>query len=380
MAGTRGGSPPDLIEELLSNPEQFDFFQAVRLIEQAVAEQKHAQTVSRVGGDEGPHTEPLRFHALPSLTFPAGDISGVRIPTPSTRDEPATDEKTPPGTRQTEPLPWPVHMTVPFMGLIGPNGTLPQHYTSLVIERIHLRRKDYALREFLDLFNHRAISLFYRAWEKYRFPFAFERTLRDGTPNSDMFTTCLFSLVGLGLRPLRERFSFDDHAILFYGGLFAARTRNARCLEQCLSSYFGIQASVQQFCGRWLYLPEDSQSSLPTSARPGGLNCALGESTVVGSQVWDVQSRIRITVGPLTWNEFTQLLPGKERLKSLTELIRFYTGIELDFDVQLILRRQEVPLCRLAEDDSYQPRLGWDTWIGGAADSDSDVGDAVFRF
>ena len=396
MAGAGGRSTPDLIEELFQHPEQFDFFQAVRLIEQAVAEQDRAQKAGRVGGDDGPQAEPIRFRALPSLTFPAGDISSLQSASDVARTTRNPRESESPGDRprssdlilpasQDQPdsaakLTWPVEMTVPFMGLTGPNGVLPQHYTSLVIERSHLRLKDHTLREFFDLFNHRAISLFYRAWEKYRFPYAFERVLRDDLHEDDLFTSCLFSLVGQGQRSLRERFHFDDHAILFYGGLFAARTRNACCLEQCLGDYFGFSSQVIQFCGQWLYLPEESQTSMPSSRIRAGLNCCLGENTVAGSQVWDVQSRIRVAVGPLNWREFEQLLPGQDRLSAVAELIRLYIGMELEFDIQLILRREDVPLCQLADGHGYQPMLGWNTWIGGAADSVSDADDAIFRF
>lgn len=395
MAGASGRSTPDLIEELFQHPEQFDFFQAVRLIEQAVAEQDRAQRTGRVGGDDGPQAEPVRFRALPSLTFPAGDIthlqsaSDARRTTRNPRGSESVDDRlhsqdqTPANqsrSNSADELTWPVEMTVPFMGLTGPNGVLPQHYTSLVIERSHLRLKDHTLREFFDLFNHRAISLFYRAWEKYRFPYAFERVLRDELHQDDLFTSCLFSLVGQGQRSLRERLHFDDHAILFYGGLFAARTRNARCLEQCLGDYFGFRAQVMQFCGQWLYLPAESQTSMPSTRNRAGLNCCLGENTVAGSQVWDVQSRIRVSIGPLNWQQFEQLLPGQDRPSAVAELIRLYIGIELEFDIQLILRREDVPLCRLADGDGYQPLLGWNTWIGGAADSVTDVKDAVFRF
>ncbi len=379
MAAEGGRSGPDLIHELLSYPEQFEFFQAVRLIERAVREQHHIDPpVSPVGGDEGPQLEPVRFRALPSLTFPAGQIASLKVPasrklqdTQSANTVPETDEKD---------LAWPVEMTVPFMGLTGPGGVLPEHYTSLVIERTHLRTKDYTLKEFFDLFNHRAISLFYRAWEKYRFPFTYERRMLEGSLADDLFTSCLFCLVGIGHRSLHDRFIFDDHAILYYGGLFAARTRNARSLEQLLSHYFGFKAQVIQFCGQWLYLPEDSQTCTPSRQYRGGLNCALGENTVVGSQVWDVQSRIRISIGPLKWSEFKSLLPGRDRLAAVSEMIRFYIGISLDFDIQLILRREDVPLCQIGARPGYEPRLGWTTWVGKSEESVADIGDAVFRF
>ncbi len=366
MAGSGGRPDSPLIQDLLDHPEEFDFFQAVRLIEQVAAERRSPVPVRRIGGDDGPRGEPVRFSALPSLTFPAGDIAAVRV---------AAEGSAPPSE-----APLPISMTVSFMGLTGPNGVLPQHYTSLLIERIHLRMKDNSLREFLDLFNHRSVSLFYRAWEKYRFPYAYERRMRDGSPDDDLFTACLYCLVGLGARGLRERFSFDDQVILFFGGLFAQRTRNAVALEQMLSSCFGHETRVSQFEGQWLYLPESAQSAMPGSRRRSGLNLCLGDNTVAGSRVWDVSSRIRISLGPLTWSEFRDLLPSGRRLERLAQLVRFYVGAELDFDIQLILRRAEVPACRLAADSASQPRLGWNTWMGTDSGCQADATDAVFRF
>lgn len=371
MGRAGGGQDPDLIQELLDHPEQFEFFQAVRLIERAVAERNRQQPVHRVGSDEGPRGEALRFRALASLTFPVGQISSLTVPESAGESD---------GLAEPGDLNLPVEMTVPFMGLTGPNGVLPEHYTSLVIERSHQRLKDNTLREFFDLFNHRAISLYFRAWEKYRFPFAYERRMQDGSPKEDQFTNSLYSLVGLNADGLRERFRFDDHVILFYGGLLAQQTRNAVSLEQLLADYFEIAVRVVQFCGQWLYLPLDNQSAMPSAAQRGGMNLCLGEDAVVGSRVWDVQSRFRVSLGPLSWYEFSQLLPGSERLECISQLIRFYVGIDLDFDVQLILRHQDVPACRLAADDRYSPRLGWNTWVGGSPASGVHAEDAIFRF
>lgn len=371
MDGAGRGKAPDLIQELLEHPEQFEFFQAVRLIERAVGEQKRLQPAHRVGSDEGPQGEAIRFRSLASLTFPSGQISALT--TPGSSPDPDTPET-------AARLNLPVEMTVPFMGLTGPNGVLPEHYTSLVIERSHQRLKDHSLREFFDIFNHRAISLFFRAWEKYRFPFAYERRMQDGTPEDDQFTACLFCLVGLGAAGLRERFQFDDHVVLFFGGLFAQQTRNVVSLEQMLASYFSVEVTISQFCGQWLYLPVETQSALPSRQHPAGMNLSLGEDTVVGSRVWDVQSRFRTSLGPLTWLQFSQLLPGSARLECVSQLIRLYVGIDLDFDLQLILRHDEVPPCRLASDDQYSPRLGWNTWISGSSAPGRHADDAVFRF
>ncbi|MEZ6130739.1 MAG: type VI secretion system baseplate subunit TssG [Planctomycetaceae bacterium] len=398
MAGSGGGKSPDLIQELLKHPQHFEFFQAVRIIERCAAIDERQPHASAVGSDVGPLTEPVRFRALPSLTFPPGQIAALnpdktRLKGKAGRansdlpDAFATTKDASTNTagntaittdRSSGPLD-PLEMIVSFMGLTGPNGVLPQHYTSLVIERVHQRYKDHTLREFLDLFNHRFISFFYRAWEKYRLPFAYERNQQEGGLDDDLFTRTLFSLVGLQIPGLRHRFSFDDQTIVFYGGLFAQQCRNAAGLQQILTSYFRVQTEVVQFCGQWLYLPEDTQSSLPSGRYPQGINLSLGESAVVGSRVWDVSSRIRIRLGPLTIDEFHELLPGPGKLTAVAELVRFYIGAQLDFDVQLVLRKQDIPPCRLVSGSADEPRLGWNTWMTSKP-AVKDAEDAVFRF
>lgn len=353
------------MDELLRNSEQFEFFQAVRLIERAAAEQSQGRILNRIGGNEGPQNEAVKFRALPSLTFPPGQISCIS----------QQGTKTAESQRRS-----PLEMTVPFMGLTGPAGVLPEHYTSLVIERSHLRTKDYALREFFDLFNHRVISLFFRAWEKYRFPFAYERNQQEGLLDDDLFTSCLYCLTGIGVRPLRDQQNFDDQAILYFGGFFATQFRNSVSLQQLLECYFELKAEVVQLQGQWLYLTEDSQSSMPSSAWRSGLNLSLGETAVAGSRVWDVQSRILIRLGPFSWSEFSSLLPGTQGLACIRDMIRLYVDINLDFDVQLILQREEVKLCRLTDSDAFRPMLGWNTWVGTAPDKQGHVCDAVFRF
>jgi type VI secretion system protein ImpH len=372
MAGTGRGQSPDLIQELIENPQEFDFFQAVRLIEMYVAQERNHPCPSAIGSDRGPHTEPLSFGTLASLSFPPGQIAALQ-PSKPEAEASATDA----GTPQTPSFP--LKMIVSFMGLTGPNGVLPHHYTSLLIERAHQSTKDYALREFFDLFNHRAISLFFRAWEKYRFPFEYERNLHDGVSEDGLFTRCLFSLVGLQVKGLRHRFDFDDQTVVSHGGIFAQNCRNAAGLEQVLGHYFQIDAEVVQFCGQWLYLPEDTQSRMPSKQHREGLNLQLGESAVVGSRVWDVQSRVRIRLGPLGIADFNKLVPGRDQLTAVAELIRFYIGADKDFDVQLVLRKEDIVPCQLVARNSYEPRLGWNTWMASDA-RPHDAEDAVFRF
>src|SRR5216683_1495510 len=192
MAPEDGRKSAALSEKLLREPFRFNFFQAVRLLERLARE--YAREDPRwpcgpLGEDQAPHQEAMRFHVLASQSFPAAAVSQVKWP------EEQEQEK-------NDPLPNP-EMVVTFMGLTGSQGVLPRHYTTLLMQR--LRNKDFALRDFLDLFNHRVISLFYRAWEKYRLPFIYEKYRLDDAGRLDPCTRSLYSLVGMGTEGLRGR-------------------------------------------------------------------------------------------------------------------------------------------------------------------------------
>jgi type VI secretion system protein ImpH len=267
-------------------------------------------------------------------------------------------------------------MSVSFLGLAGPLGTLPPHYTNLLLRR--LRARDLALRDFLDLFNHRAVSLFFRAWEKYRLPVAYERSRLDRRAKEmDSGTRALYCLVGLGTDHLRGRLDANDETFMFYGGHFAHFPRSAVSLEAVLGDYFEMPVRVQQAQGQWLTLDADDRSQLPGLGQPCGRHCQLGEDLIVGERVWDVQSKFRLRVGPLRYARFRWFMPNGDGLRSLCQLTRAYVGLELDFDVQVVLQAAEVPACRLTSDSAEGSYLGWNTWVRSDP-CGQDAEDAVF--
>ena len=364
MATPSGRKGARLSDLLLREPYRFDFFQAIQLLERLSDERAAANPRARrypIGQDRSPEREVVRFGALASLGFPAGPISKLTV-LPDDEEAPA-------------PRPH-FQMTVSFMGMTGPSGVLPQHYTRLILER--QRDKDFALRQFLDLFNHRAISLFYRAWEKYRFPTAYARLQRGDTPQGeDLFTSCLYALVGLGTPGLRQRLGFDDEAVLFYAGLFAHEGRCTVSLQRMLEEFFELPVEVVQFQGQWMYLSDDDRSQMPSRGTPLGRNNQLGVSLVAGERVWDVQSKFRLRLGPLSYTEFLRFTPRGDGLRVLLEMTRLYSGPEFDFDVQPVLRADEVPWLQLTRDTQHAPRMGWNTWLRSRP-FQRDVDDAIF--
>jgi type VI secretion system protein ImpH len=199
---------------------------------------------------------------------------------------------------------------------------------------------------------------------------------RHGTAD-DLLTRCLYCLLGLGTDRLRGRLEFDDEAFLFYAGHFAHRPRSALALESVLADYFELPLQIKQFLGQWLYLRESDQSALPSPRRPRGLNTQLGVNVVAGERVWGIQSKFRARFGPLGYREFCRFLPSGDALRPVCQMIRCYVGPEYDFDVQPVLKAEEVPWCCLGGDGDSPARLGWNTWIRSRT-LRQDVSDAVF--
>jgi type VI secretion system protein ImpH len=361
MATANGRKSAGVSEQLLREPFRFDFFQAVRFLN-LLAYDRRPQfgpaLRQPIGLDHPPEQEILRFRMAQLLRFPTCDISRVVAKNA--------------GTDRSH-----LEMWITFLGLTGVEGALPYHYTSLIIRRS--REKDYSLRDFLDLFNHRIVSLFHRSWEKYRLPITFERSQASPTAaeDSDPFTMLFFALVGFGTAGVRRRLEVDDRAFLFYAGHFANTTRSAVALEGILRDYLGLPATVLQAQPQWLTLDPDDRSVMPSATNKAGRNNLLGVNLVIGERVRDIQSKFRVRIGPLTREQFHRFMPSGPALRPLCQLIRTYVGPEFDFDVQLVLYAKEVPQLEVSPNAALQPRLGWNTW-SFCREFENDVDDAVF--
>lgn len=308
---------------LAREPYRYDFFQAVRLLE------KLRPQAAAVGNFAHPAAEVAHFTAHPSLAFPASQIQSL---------ESREDGE--------------VRLMVNFMGLIGPEGALPNPYTSLVVER--LRAGDSALADFLDIFNHRIISLFYRAWQKYRFELGYE------SQKDDRFSRYIMSLIGLGTDGLQTREVIPDDVLMYYCGLLAQRPRSAQALQQILADYFDVPVIVEPFIGGWYRLDEATQCSLSEDEDE---STELGHGAVVGDAVWNQQSKVRVILGPLSLARYEDFLPQGASWESLQAWLRIFSNCELDFEVKLILERKQVPACQLGVESGAVPRLGWTSWM-----------------
>jgi len=335
-ARTARSALSEVERDLRENPGLFEFFQAVRLLI------RMADDREPVGEFVAPEDEALRFSVNHALSFPPSQIHGIdwsgEVP----------------------------KMTVNFLGLTGPMGTLPYAYSELINDR--LRGRDTGLADFFDIFNHRAISLFYQAWEKYRFPVTFER---EGV---DRVSRLLASLMGLGTQGLQSRMDVRDEALIFYTGLFGLQPRSATGLRNILEDYFGVPVEIEQFVGSWQSLAPSDQCAVGSGF---GFSEQLGVGAVAGDAIWDRQSRIRIKFGPMDQQQYLALLPSGSAWQPLRSLASFYCGAQMEIEVQLILKRQEVPRCELGDTSGAGPRLGWFTWMKSGTEFDRSPGDSI---
>lgn len=311
---------------------QFEFFQTMRLLMRMYPEKE------AVGGWEDPAREVVRLSVTPSLAFPPSEITHLRLPV-APSDSPLKAG----GSESRQ-----VQMAIRFLGLTGPQGVLPHVYTEHAMVRT--RARDTAFRDFLDLFHHRLLSLFYRAWERHRTAVASERGAEDRVRSH------LLDLAGVGTPELQTRTALPVNTIAYYAGLFALRSRPAIGLAQLVSDYFQVGVSVDQFVGDWQPLRNGGQVAIGADDADGMLGMG-----VIGNAVFDTLSRVRLRVGPLNRAQFDAFLPGGASHDVLCHLARFYADDQAGVEAQLVLAKDQVPAASLGESDA--PVLGFGTWL-----------------
>jgi type VI secretion system protein ImpH len=325
-----------VIARLEQNVRRFEFAQVARLLSRYSAERE------TVGGDADPSRECVRFRSDASFAFPGADV--VEIARPEREGDPPC-------------------ITVAFLGVAtqASFGSLPLAYAVQIQEQA--REKSTVLRDFLDCFNHRLISLYFRAYAKYQ-PAVAAEVLEE-----DTFARSLYGVLGLATGGLRERLALPDAGLLGRAGLLAMRPMPAVVLASLIESYFRAPARVEQFLPTWYELAADDRSRL------GSAHATLGHDLALGARVRLHQFRFRVRVGPLSLEKYEELLPSAEGFAALFDLVRFATTPEQTFEVQLVLAQREVPPLTLSADSRC--RLGWTSWLP-LQDRSADAADAVF--
>lgn len=331
MATTRRRGVRPLIELLADEPFRFDSRQAIRVLETI------APGTVPVGLGSDPSDEAVAFRSSLSAGFPASDIDRIEMPLQSNDGRPV--------------------VTVNFLGLAGAFGPLPAGLTELVARRA--RRGDTASRDFLDIFNHRLVSLMMRSWRLFRV------ALQNTPPEETSFAFYLFALLGLateGMRTTRRRHPDNrlhglDRSLLGVTGLLNQRPVSLHAVERALVVHFAVPVRAVPLQGAWLQLEQEQRTAIGRDGR----NQALGRGALVGGRVWDQEAGILIALGPMQFREALAFLPTGTGFAQMRVLLGFILGEAFDVRLQLKIRPESVPSSRLGTEGSM--RLGWTAWL-----------------
>ena len=314
--------------ELAQAPYRYDFYQTMRRLECLY------DSRPRWGHAVRPVDEPVRLGQDPDLSFAPAPLSSFEV----------RDGRVP-------------RLQVRLFGLFGPNGPLPMHLTEYARERLR-HENDPTLCRFVDIFHHRFLALFYRAWAQAQPHVNYDR------PKDDRFAGYIGAFLGLAPAELRDRDTLPDLAKFFHVGALIRQVRNSEGLGHILQHFFRVPVQIEEFVGHWMHLAASERTYL------GKEGATLGAGAVLGGEVWDRQHKFRIRLGPLTLDQYETFLPGGTALRKLVDWVRLYLCFELDWDVRLLLKHNEVPPMVLGRDG----QLGWTTWLGRRS-SHEDAGD-----
>ena len=330
------GTKTDTLEKKLGEaPYQWDFFQAVRHIECAHGDKP------RIGESYHVKDDPIRFCQKPTLAFSSSPISAYRRP----------------GDRIRPP-----QMFVNFLGLLGPNGPMPRFMTEYILHRT-LHHKDFTLARFLDIFNHRMISLFYRAWACHRQIVYLDRV------DDNRLTIFVGSLFGMGLKSMQNLDVLPDLGKLKFAGHLVGLTKHADGLQALLNNYFQIPVKIKQMVGHWIDIPKQYRCRVGQSLETS----QLGKTILLGERIWDCQQKFRISLGPLSLPDYQRMLPGGGSLDRFIAWVRSYVGKELKWDLQLELKPDEIPKTKL----DGSSRLGLSSWLKSKPIEEKEIGTVI---
>ena len=319
-----------LKQEITDNASRFEFFEAVRTM--------LLLTKSPLDGPGGHSNPVLRFRSSATKNFPPGEVQDLK--------------------REDGLMKLFTHV----IGLHGPTGVLPHQDRDMVSGG----QPNILMRDFLDIFNARAITLFFRAWLTNRHDISLEMHRCGVYENEDAFSMALLSLCGLGLPSTRNQRSFSDDVFASSVGLLSRPVRSASAIRRCIAAQFGVGVEVIEFIEERIHLPRKIQTRLD---RLGAGHNVLGRSAVAGTTVPTHRQRFEIRIGPLSRMEFELLCPFDDTdrkdaiprnimFRRMVDLIRSILGRPLDFDVRLEVEAEAVQPTQLGS-----TRLGFDSWV-----------------
>ena len=304
------------LRNLESEPWRFDYFTVLRHLERTFADRP------RIGDSAARREDFVQLGQDPFMDFPASNLARVE----------QSDDK-------------PLKVFVKYLGLLGPQGALPLATTE---EAYHyVLAQDDAFPRFLDVFNHRFIQLFFRAWADAR-PIA-----QHDRPDADRFVAYIGSAIGLGSKPYQNLDSLPDAAKLGFAGLIGAQAKCASRLAGAVCGLFKVKAEVEEFVGSRLMIEASEWTIL------GGRYNRLGEDALLGRTVFSVQDKIRLRIFTKNLAQYIRFLPTGNLCEPLADLVFFYNGEQLDWDVELAIPSGAAEPIRIGKFG----QLGWTSWM-----------------
>jgi type VI secretion system protein ImpH len=304
------------LRNLESEPWRFDYFAVLRQLERTF------QDLPRIGDSASRRDEFVRLGQDPFFDFPASNLARV-----------VQDDNQP------------LQVFVKYLGLLGPQGALPLATTE---ESYHyVLARDDSFPRFLDIFNHRFIQLFFRAWADSR------PIVQHDRPDADRFAAYIGSAIGIGSKPYQKLDSVPDAAKLGFAGLLGAQARSASRLTGAVCGLFKVRAEVEEFVGTRLVIEAAEWTIL------GKRYNMLGEDALLGRTVFSVQDKIRVRIFTKNLAQYIRFLPTGDLCEPLADLVFFYNGEQLDWDAELAIPAGAAEPIRIGKFG----QLGWTTWM-----------------
>ncbi|MHA6575278.1 type VI secretion system baseplate subunit TssG [Pseudomonas yamanorum] len=291
-----------LLEALEGRVAEANLYRFCQLLEQALP--GHPP----LGSTAHPADDPVRFRPDPGMGFPAGELKAIEI-CEAHPDRPAT-------------------VRTRLLGLYGVNSPMPTTFLDDIAQR---REGHEALAVFLDIFNHRIFTQFYRIWRKYSYPATFEAGGRDAT------SQCLLGLIGLGIPGTARQIATPISRFLALLSVMRLPTRNAE----------GITALVKLLAPNTharvtRHWPQKVPMAQPASL---SMSCPVGlsQGTPLGSVGRDVNSQLHLGLFTEDVVEARGWLPGNQLHNDLLVLLRVYLGWRCTAKLQLSLPIHSLP-------------------------------------
>ena len=310
----------------------------------------------RIGLAGRPRQEPFRLGQAAALTFAPREIAEVVLPLEAA----SSIEGQAPARKGNNPAIPAVRLY--GLGLLGPNGPLPLHYTELVRERTE-NHNDHTLADFLDIFHHRYLTHMYRAWAQGQSTAGLDR------PDDEIFSRYIARLTGHDPLEIRDSV-LPSHARLSASSHLSREARNPDGLAATLARFFGVPVDLQEFAMHWIRVDKEDQTHLGSPRA----SCVLGTGAIAGELVADRQNKFRLVLGPLSLKQYLRFTPQGEDVHLLVEWVRAFTGYEFVWEVELRVHLDSTPPARLEANE----RLGWSTWLG-RSEGESRLGEGASR-